>query len=100
MLGVDMTSAVKGFFERAEMVQVHWLILLISVGWGPPDVSPGDACRARGPRVSCSRFTPARVASNRGGLSSEWSERAACRLGLIARPPAKEPVAPHGCWPR
>jgi len=47
------------------------LILRISVGWVPPDVYPSGAGLARGPRVSCRRFTRTRMAPHRGGLSSD-----------------------------
>src|SRR5262252_8779358 len=54
------------------------LILLLAVDWLPPSVRPSGACLVRGPRVSCSLFTPSRVAPHRGCVSAEaqsqWRE--------------------------
>jgi hypothetical protein len=51
--------------------QKRQLILLISVGWVPPDWRPSGACLDRGTRVSFSLFTLSRVAPHRGCASSD-----------------------------
>ena len=45
--------------------------MLISVDWFPPSLRPSGACLARGTRVSCSLFTPSRVAPHRGRASAD-----------------------------
>src|SRR5882724_5808049 len=95
-----MTSSVKSFLESASLVHVHFvyaeyrkrgsqssrrLIMLISVGWVPPDLWPSGAGLDRGTRVSCSRFTPARMAPNRGCLSSDRRSVHPLEWGFTAR---------------
>jgi hypothetical protein len=46
------------------------LLLLLAVEWVPPSLRPSGAGLALGPRVSCSRFTPSRVAPHRGRASA------------------------------
>src|SRR5207247_857986 len=84
--GVDMTSNVKSssetcyviIFLAAQLVigrggasQKRRLILLISVGWVPPDLRPSGAGLDLGTRVSFSLLTSSRVAPNRGCASSD-----------------------------
>ena len=45
-------------------------------GLAPPYMRPSSACLALGTRVSCSLFTPSRVARNRGGGSSAGRSKA------------------------
>ena len=47
------------------------LIMLLAVDWFPPSLRPSSACLARGTRVSCSLFTPSRVAPHRGRASAD-----------------------------
>ena len=70
-LDISIVLAVQRVVGRDGASQKRRLSLLISVGWVPPDVRPSGACLDRGPRVSCSRFTPSRVAPHRGGASSD-----------------------------
>jgi hypothetical protein len=51
--------------------QKRRLILLLSVGWVPPDLRPSGACSSLGARVSCGLFTPSRVTPYRGCASAE-----------------------------
>ena len=85
-----MTSGVKGYLVSQSVDGLfsvlcpdiyldHWtrrsqssrrLITLISVGWVPPYLRSSGAGLDLGTRVSCSRFTPARIAPHRGCLPS------------------------------
>jgi hypothetical protein len=59
-----------------------------SRGLGPPDWRPSGAGLGRGPRVSCRRFTPARMAPHRG-----------CAASHVRRQPAALCVhAPARLW--
>ena len=60
-----------GFVRRAGASHIRRLLLLVDVGWLPPDWHPSGACLTRGTRVSFSLFTPSRVAPHRGCASSD-----------------------------
>jgi hypothetical protein len=60
---------VKWSIERGGASHIRRLLLLVFVGWVPPDLHPSGACLALGTRVSFSLFTPSRVAPNRGCAS-------------------------------
>lgn len=62
---------------RAGARNIRGLLLLLSVGWCPPDVPPSGAYLARGTRVSFRRFTPSRGAP-------PWGCAAADRRGTPA----------------
>ena len=107
---------------RAGASQTRRLILLISVGWLPPDVSPSAACLMLGTRVAFGLFTLPRVTPSRGCASSDrrWKPRKLLRqptvifrLSAVRQPawhwptcrhfsPGQEPHRPDwhvGPWP-
>jgi hypothetical protein len=99
--GVDMTSDVKTWSEKFYAMtflpvlrcigrdgasQRRRLILLIFVGWVPPNVRPSGACLALGTRVSFSLFTPSRITPNRGCASSDSRGNPGCPLPWSTRP--------------
>ena len=51
--------------------QQRRVILLLSVGWVPPDLGPSGACLHRGTRMPAGLVTPPRVTPHRGGASSD-----------------------------
>src|SRR5437867_7776997 len=59
---------------RAGASKTRRLILLISVGWLPPSLSPSGACLGLGTRIF-NLFTPSRVTPHRGCIASNglWS---------------------------
>jgi hypothetical protein len=56
------------------------LILLLSVGWVPPDLPPSGACLTLGTRIPVGLVTPSRVTPYRGGASSNGGWQSAERL--------------------
>src|ERR671922_1522225 len=70
-LYISIVLAVQRVVGRDGASQTRRLILLISVGWVPPDLRPSGACLDLGTRVSFSLLTPSRVAPNRGCASSD-----------------------------
>jgi hypothetical protein len=76
-----------GVAGRGGASQRRRLILLLSVGWRPPDLPPSGACLALGPRVAYSLLAPPRVAPHRGGVSSDgrWN-----LLRPVVRTPAEK----------
>src|SRR5215510_8304909 len=78
-----------GCIGRAGASNIRRLLLLVCVGWLPPELHPSGTCLARGMRVSCSLFTPSRIAPHRGCASS-------VRLGGITTlAQARSPKAAH-----
>jgi len=68
---------------RAGASHIRRLILLLSVGWVPPDLRPSGACLGRGTRVCFSLFTPSRATPTRGCASSDARGQPS-ELGAIA----------------
>jgi hypothetical protein len=70
-LYIIIVLAVQRVVGRDGASQNRRLILRLSVGWVAPDLRPSGAGLARGTRVSCSLFTPSRVAPHRGCAASD-----------------------------
>jgi hypothetical protein len=65
------SSSCTASIGRAGARKRRRLIMLLSVGWLPPDVRPSGASLALGSRVACSLCTPSRVPPNRGCVSAD-----------------------------
>src|SRR5262249_50341056 len=111
---VDMTSDVKGWEQlfficllfflfsigRAGASMTRRLILLLAVGWLPPDGPPSGACLMLGTSVPCGLVTLPRVPPHRCGPSSDrgWKPRTlVCQHAALVR--RSGAWAPAWQWP-